>query len=151
MPNVATNHQGSLPVRRRAKRSSGSCTGRNELQWLLDIVIQSTSRIREIILFNFLCYVFLFLCMFLSMYCVSVCCSVYCLCVKVYCTTATGCQQIYHTIIINNLLVWYVVNHTHHLHIKTNCSFGLFDCTDMSAFSDVMCVHRHTPCRYHHQ
>jgi hypothetical protein len=34
------------------------------------------------LLFNFVNYVFLLLCMF---------CSVYCLCVNVYCTTATGC------------------------------------------------------------
>jgi hypothetical protein len=44
------------------------------------------------LLFNFVYYVFLLLCMFRSGYCVSLCCSVYCLCVNVYCTTATGCQ-----------------------------------------------------------
>jgi hypothetical protein len=41
--------------------------------------------------------------------------------------------------------------YTCHLHVKTYGSFGLFDCTDMSIFSDVMCVHRHTPRHCHHQ
>jgi len=50
-----------------------------------------------IILFNFVNYVFLSLCLcILIMYvpfCVfCLCCSVYCLCVNVYCTAATGCQ-----------------------------------------------------------
>ena len=44
------------------------------------------------LLFNFVNYVFLLLCMFHSGYSVSLCCSMYCLCVNVYCTTATGCQ-----------------------------------------------------------
>jgi hypothetical protein len=44
------------------------------------------------LLFNFVNYVFLLLCMLHSVYSVSLCCSVYCLCVNVYCTTATGCQ-----------------------------------------------------------
>jgi hypothetical protein len=46
------------------------------------------------LLFNFVNYIFLSLCMFWSGYSVSLCCSVYCLCVQVnvYCTTATGCQ-----------------------------------------------------------
>jgi hypothetical protein len=48
-----------------------------------------------ILIFMFIyyyCYVFLLLCMFCSVYSVSLCCSMYCLCVNVYCTTATGCQ-----------------------------------------------------------
>jgi len=45
-----------------------------------------------LLLFNFVNYVFLLLCVFCSVYSVSLCCSVYCLCVNVYCTTATGCQ-----------------------------------------------------------
>ena len=44
------------------------------------------------LLFNFVNYVFLLLCIFRSVYSVSLCCSVYCLCVNMYCTTATGCQ-----------------------------------------------------------
>ena len=71
------------------------------------------------LLFNFVNYVFLLLCLCIlivmyvlfcsvysvslccSVYSVSLCCSVYCLCVTLYCTTATGCQpncslQIYH-------------------------------------------------------
>jgi len=42
------------------------------------------------LLFNFLNYVFLLLCLFRSEYSVSLCCSVYCLCVNVCCTAATG-------------------------------------------------------------
>jgi len=38
------------------------------------------------LLFNFVNYVFLLLCMFHSGYSVSLCFSVYCLCVNVYCT-----------------------------------------------------------------
>jgi hypothetical protein len=38
------------------------------------------------LLFNFVNYVFLLLCMFRSAYSISLCCSVYCLCVNVYCT-----------------------------------------------------------------
>ena len=45
-----------------------------------------------VLLFNFVNYVFLLLCMLYFVYSVSLCCSVYCLCVNVYCTTATGCQ-----------------------------------------------------------
>jgi len=44
------------------------------------------------LLFNFVNYIFILLCMFHSGYSVLLCCSVYCLCVNVYCTTATGCQ-----------------------------------------------------------
>jgi len=46
------------------------------------------------LLFNFVNYIILLLClcMFRSVYSVSLCCSVYCLCVNVYSTTATGCQ-----------------------------------------------------------
>jgi len=44
------------------------------------------------LLFNFVCCVFLLLCMFRSGYCASLCCSVYFLCVNVYSTTATGYQ-----------------------------------------------------------
>jgi hypothetical protein len=44
------------------------------------------------LLFTFVYYVFLLLCMFYSRYSVSLRCSVYCLHVNVYCTTATGCQ-----------------------------------------------------------
>jgi len=47
------------------------------------------------LLFNFVNYVFLFLCMFRSECSVSLCCSVYCLCVNVYCSTATGCLRNY--------------------------------------------------------
>jgi len=62
------------------------------------------------VLFNFVYFVFLLLCMFRSMYCVLLCCSVYCLCVNVYCTTATRCQpncsyQIYH-------MVSYIISYT---------------------------------------
>jgi hypothetical protein len=46
----------------------------------------------SMLLFNFVCYVFLLLCMFRSRYYVLLCCSVYCLCVNVYCTAATGWQ-----------------------------------------------------------
>jgi len=42
------------------------------------------------LLFSFVYYVFLLLCMFRSRYSVSLCCSAYCLRVNVYCTTATG-------------------------------------------------------------
>ena len=48
--------------------------------------------------FNFVNYVFLFLClcilivMYFMYILFSLCCSMYCLCVNVYCTTATGCQ-----------------------------------------------------------
>jgi hypothetical protein len=42
------------------------------------------------LLFNFVNYVFLLLCMFCSGYPVLLCSSVYCLYVNVYCTTATG-------------------------------------------------------------
>ena len=44
------------------------------------------------LLFNFVNYVFLLLCVFRSGYSVSLCCSVYCLCVNAYCTIATACQ-----------------------------------------------------------
>ena len=44
------------------------------------------------LLFDFVNYVFLLLCMFRSRYSVLLCCSMYCLCVNAYCTTATGCQ-----------------------------------------------------------
>ena len=44
------------------------------------------------LLFNFVYYVFLLLCMFRTRYCVSLCCSVSCFCVNAYCTTATVCQ-----------------------------------------------------------
>ena len=44
------------------------------------------------ILFTFVNYVFLLLCMFCSVYLVSLCYSMYSSCVNVYCTTATGCQ-----------------------------------------------------------
>ena len=47
------------------------------------------------LLFNFVNYVFLLLCMFRSRYCVSLCCFVYCFCVNVYSTAATGCQSNY--------------------------------------------------------
>jgi hypothetical protein len=53
------------------------------------------------LLFNFVNYVFLLLClcimfviMFCSVYSVSLCCSEYCLCVTMNSTTATGCQNI---------------------------------------------------------
>ena len=46
-------------------------------------------------LFNFVNYVFLFLCMYRSEYSVSLCCYVYCMCVNVYCSTATGCLRNY--------------------------------------------------------
>jgi len=51
-----------------------------------------------VLLFNFVNYVFLLLClcilifMYRSVYSVSLCRSIYCLCVNVHCTTATGCQ-----------------------------------------------------------
>ena len=61
------------------------------------------------LLFNFVNYVFLLLCLYIRTFIVmfmysfcyvrsvvyilcSLCCSIYCLCVNVYCTTATGCQ-----------------------------------------------------------
>jgi hypothetical protein len=44
------------------------------------------------LLFNFVKYVFLLLCMFHSVYSVSLCCSLYSLCINVCCTPATGCQ-----------------------------------------------------------
>jgi hypothetical protein len=51
------------------------------------------------LLFNFVNYVVLLLClcifiviMFCSVYSLPLCRSVYCLCVNMYCTTATGCQ-----------------------------------------------------------
>ena len=47
------------------------------------------------LLFNFVHYVSLLLCIFRSGYWVSLCCSVYCLCVNVYCTAATVCQPIW--------------------------------------------------------
>jgi len=46
------------------------------------------------LLFNFVNYLFLLLCVFGSVYSVSLCRSVYCLCVTVYCTAATGFQPI---------------------------------------------------------
>jgi len=46
------------------------------------------------LLFNFVNYVFLLLCMFCSGYSVILCCSVHCLCVNVYCTAATEWQPI---------------------------------------------------------
>jgi len=60
------------------------------------------------LLFNFVYYVLLSLCMFLSRCCVSLCCSVYCFCVYIHCTTATGCQpscsyQIYHVSYISSI------------------------------------------------
>jgi hypothetical protein len=70
------------------------------------------------LLFNFVNYVFLLLCLGILLLCNVLCvlfhcCSVYCLCVNVYCTTAPGCKRnisyiisyhIYHIyIIISNL------------------------------------------------
>jgi hypothetical protein len=46
----------------------------------------------RMLLFNFVNYVILLLCMFCSVYSLSLCCSVYCLCANVHCTTVTGCQ-----------------------------------------------------------
>jgi len=45
-------------------------------------------------------------------------------------------------IIINDLLVWDVLNYIHHLHIKTNGSFGFL--TVLTCQISVMCVHRNT-------
>ena len=47
------------------------------------------------LLFNFVKYVFLLLCMFRSGYSILFCCSVQCFCINVYCTTATGCHANY--------------------------------------------------------
>jgi hypothetical protein len=46
-----------------------------------------------VLLFNFVKYEFLLLCMFRSGYSVSFCCSVYILCVNVYCTNSIGSQS----------------------------------------------------------
>ena len=59
----------------------------------------------DVLLFNFVNYVFLLLCVFHSVYSVSLCCSLYCLCVNMYCAAANGrhasCgQQLYHIIFI---------------------------------------------------
>jgi hypothetical protein len=58
------------------------------------------------------------------------------------------CNIIIIIIIINDLLVWDILNSIRHLHVKTYCSVGLFDCTTMSALSDMSSL-SHTHARAH--
>ena len=61
-----------------------------------------------VLLFNFVSYVFLLLCVLSSGCSVSLCCSVCCLCVNVYCTvlysTVLHCTVLYSTLLYSTLL-----------------------------------------------
>ena len=59
-----------------------------------------------LLLFNFVNYVFLLLCMLCSGYSVSLCCSVYCLCVNVYCTVLYHCHRVSTQLLLTNIYIY---------------------------------------------
>ena len=68
------------------------------------------------LLFNFVNYVFLLLCMFPSGYSVSLCFSVYCLCVNVYCAVLHPLGV--NPIAVNKYIIIFVTSYNS-LHVST--------------------------------
>jgi hypothetical protein len=94
------------------------------------------------LLFNFVNYVLLLLCLFWSGYSYSLCCSVYCWCVNVYCTLPPGVKliavnkYIIINISINKREAWLWLSRTAETckfldyYIKVLCMDGLLHCID---------------------